>query len=339
MKKHAFGILAALFALTLALVADAYATDTETAELNAADVYAILYEDGEMVFQNSATPDGRVVKATYEVDLNEVYTSPYEANPTLTPWYNEKKSVCVVKFADKISPTSTAYWFYECYSLERMDNMQNLNTANVTDMCGMFFGCNRLTALDMSHFDTANVKLMNNMFAVCSRLTALDVSHFNTANVTYMSYMFQGCSNLKTIYVSDKFITTSVTYGNAMFSGCTSLIGGNGTKYDENHTDKEYAQIDNPPDAPGYFTAKDAVPVAYAITSVKMENGKLSVTLTNPGAATLAVSYFADNGKFVSAQLKNVDANAGTLALDLLTGAATLRVMLLDSDFRPVGLL
>ena len=280
MKKRAFGILAALFALTLALVADAYATDAETAELNAADVYAILYEDGEMVFQNSATPDGRVVKATYEVDLTAVYTGFGYPSSNYAPWYDEGEFIRVVSFADKVSPTSTAYWFCGCHALERLDNLQNLDTASVVDMSHMFSNCSGLTALDVSHFNTAIVINMSAMFSFCSGLTALDVSHFNTANVTDMRYMFSncsglttldlscfdttdvththtmfsGCSNLKIIYASDKFTTVSVKSSFDMFKNCAALVGGNGTTYDKSHTDVEYARIDTASE-PGYFTA------------------------------------------------------------------------------------
>jgi hypothetical protein len=41
-----------------------------------------------------------------------------------------------------------------------------------------------------------------------------------------------------------------------MFFGCTSLVGGNGTVYDANHIDVEYARIDKP-GQPGYFTQKE----------------------------------------------------------------------------------
>ena len=79
--------------------------------------------------------------------------------------------------------------------------------------------------------------------------------------------MFRDCSNLKTIYTSDKFTTASVNdydyeqergMGSSyMFDGCRSLVGGNGTKYNESHTDKTYARIDKP-GVPGYFTAKNS---------------------------------------------------------------------------------
>ena len=200
-------------------------------------------------------------------------------------------------------------------------------------MGDMFDGCSGLTALDVSHFDTAKVTYMGEMFHNCSGLETLDLSQFDTAKTMNMVYMFNGCSNLKTIFASDKFTVTSAE-GGLMFGGCASLVGGNGTEYNGEHIGKEYARIDAA-DAPGYFTYK-AAPVAYAITDTVTENGNLSVTLTNPGAATLAVSYLDANGKFVSAETQSVQANAGTVALALSADAKTARVTLFDGDFRPL---
>lgn len=43
-----------------------------------------------------------------------------------------------------------------------------------------------------------------------------------------------------------------------MFGECTSLVGGQGTAYDANHTGKDYAHIDGGPSDPGYLTEKQA---------------------------------------------------------------------------------
>ena len=40
-----------------------------------------------------------------------------------------------------------------------------------------------------------------------------------------------------------------------MFQYCRSLVGGQGTTYDENHVDAAYAHLDGGPSNPGYFTA------------------------------------------------------------------------------------
>ena len=154
-------------------------------------------------------------------------------------------------FADA-RPTSTYYWFGNCFALKTISGLEYLNTSEVTTMECMFMDCPELTELDLSHFETSKVTSMNNMFYGFSG-TTLDLSTFDTSNVTDMSFMFGRCENLTTIYVSDKWTTANVTSGDAMFAECTKLVGGNGTKYDENHTDPLYARIDTER-APGYFT-------------------------------------------------------------------------------------
>ena len=120
----------------------------------------------------------------------------------------------------------------------------------------MFYGCQKLTSLDVSGFYTGNVTDMCCMFSQCYNLTSLDVSGFITDNVSRTAGMFKWCENLKTIYVGDGWNTNSVIWGKNMFNSCPNLIGGEGTKYDENHTDVEYAHIDGGESNPGYFTKK-----------------------------------------------------------------------------------
>ena len=115
----------------------------------------------------------------------------------------------------------------------------------------LFKGYTALASLDFSNFDTANATSFASMFDGCSGLTSLDVSNFDTSKATTFASMFDGCAALATITASDWSAT--VTSGN-MFNGCTSLVGGNGTTYDADHTDAAYAHIDTA-DNPGYFTA------------------------------------------------------------------------------------
>ena len=94
------------------------------------------------------------------------------------------------------------------------------------------------------------------MFVSMKRIEKLDLSSFDTSSVTDMGSMFYGCSSLKTIYASDKFVTSKLTNdSDGMFASSNLLVGGNGTVFDSNHVDKEYARIDAP-GSPGYFTRK-----------------------------------------------------------------------------------
>lgn len=95
--------------------------------------------------------------------------------------------------------TSTAYWFYNLTNLQPIEDLDNLNTQNVTDMSSMFRGCSKLTSLDVSNFKTDNVVDMSSMFYNCRSLTNLDVSKFNTDKVTDMDAMFRNCRSLTSL--------------------------------------------------------------------------------------------------------------------------------------------
>jgi len=72
-----------------------------------------------------------------------------------------------------------------------------------------------------------------------------------------MFVMFRSCEKLKTIYVGDSWNTSNVRDSDYMFEKCPNLVGGQGTKYDEDHIDIEYAHIDGGESNPGYFTKKN----------------------------------------------------------------------------------
>ncbi len=158
---------------------------------------------------------------------------------------------------DTSKVTDMSYMFERCMALENL-NISNFDTSNVTNMEMMFGSTDDdslyLTTLDVSSFDTSNVTNMYGMFSGCYDLQELDLSSFDTSNVTNMSNMFYSYY-LETIYVSNSFVTDNVTESYGMFWDCERLTGGNGTTYDSNHDDKEYARIDAP-GTPGYFTLK-----------------------------------------------------------------------------------
>lgn len=161
--------------------------------------------------------------------------------------------------------TDMSSMFSECQALTSLD-VSNFNTANVTDMYAMFKRCKSLTSHNISGFNTAKVTDMAEMFFQNSKLTSLDLGSFNTISLNVMHHMFNGSSELKTIYVGSEWTTENINtevanyHGNPVgggqyvFTGCP-IVGGNGTVYDEEHTDYTYARIDDPANnMPGYFT-------------------------------------------------------------------------------------
>ena len=200
------------------------------------DVYAILYDDGKLVFQYGDTPDSSQgnVTNTYAVDMESVYTWDWNNYRPTTPWYSKHEQIQCVDFADKIQPKSIAYWFRECENLAEIANISNLDTSHVIDMSEVFSGCDKLTALDLSDFDTFHVTNMRSMFYGCDRLTALDLSGFDTSHVTDMSEMFYGCDRLTALDLSG-FDTSRVTDMSEMFYGCDKLTALDLSDFDTFH--------------------------------------------------------------------------------------------------------
>ena len=206
--------------------------------LKPSTAYAVFNKvDGTLTFRyDDSKPAG-----AYDLKEGDVRPAWNDEQST-----NINKVVFDASFA-KARPTSCYCWFYRCENLTKIEDIENLNTQNVTDMSYMFYSCERLTSLDVSNFNTQNVTDMRYMFSWCEGLNSLDLSKFDTQNVEYMNNMFWSSSALKTIYVSDKFVTTKVSYGTDMFSYCTSLKGA--IDFDDSKTDKTYANYKT-----GYFT-------------------------------------------------------------------------------------
>ena len=111
-------------------------------------------------------------------------------------------------------------------------DLSNLDTSHVTNMSGMFAGCNSLGNIVFgNNFYTSKVTNMSNMFNNCYELTNLDLSSFNTSNVTNMSWMFSGNRNLVTINFGQNFDTSKVTSMNSMFEACKNLTELNVSKF------------------------------------------------------------------------------------------------------------
>ncbi len=188
--------------------------------------------------------------ATYTFEYKEPYAVLSEENTVLTFYYDDKKTdnggmdigpfanfsdrpwngnqqaiIEVVfddSFANYTGLTSTAHWFENFTSLNSVQGIENLKTANVTDMSYMFYLCMNLEHLAVDGFNTSNVTDMQYMFGSCSKLKDLELQSFNTENVTNMKGMFTSCEQLTGLDLSS-FNTAKVTDMTDMFYQCGSL--------------------------------------------------------------------------------------------------------------------
>ena len=100
----------------------------------------------------------------------------------------------------------SSYLFYNFRALEKINNIDILDTSKTTNMSYMFYYAGYSSTnftLDVSSFDTQNVTNMSYMFAFAgynSTAITLDISNFDTSKVTSMYYIFG-----RTGYVNPNF--------------------------------------------------------------------------------------------------------------------------------------
>ena len=198
----------------------------------------------------------RECSSLQSLDLSNFYTGNVTSMVRMFRACSSLQSIDISTHFETGKVTDMQEMFFDCSSLQSID-VSHFNTGNITSMSSMFNSCRSLSSIDVSNFDTENVTDMSYMFEDCCSLSSIDVSNFDTRNVNDMKFMFFGCSALATIYADEaKWSTVNVNNGDDMFTGCTNIVGGNGTTFNANHTDAEYARIDKP-EQPGYFTQKE----------------------------------------------------------------------------------
>ncbi|MBR6980848.1 MAG: BspA family leucine-rich repeat surface protein, partial [Prevotella sp.] len=168
--------------------------------------------------------DGKTLSFYCDDKRKERTGTQYHLSDYSPSWYGDTDVEHVVfdSSFSEVRPVSTYNWFRGMKQLKDVTGLSFLNTSKVIYMDGMFYDCESLENIDVSHFDTSKVIEMNKMFENCQNLKTLDVSHFNTSNVTDMWAMFYGCKSLTSLDVSH-FDTSKVKRMSYMFRDCNSV--------------------------------------------------------------------------------------------------------------------
>ena len=191
------------------------------------DAYAVLTDDGELVFFRST---GRyqsgsdqtvtdVMGNTYE---GRVFTNVESTSTSTAPWYSFGSQILSARVADgqTISPRSMAGWFRGT-KVTGFD-MSSLDLSYVTTMYETFGQCPNLTSVSLSGLDMPLLTTANYLFDRCSNLTSADLSDLSAPSLTSVESMFSGCSNLVSLDLGDLEIAP-IERMSSMFSGCTSI--------------------------------------------------------------------------------------------------------------------
>ena len=164
------------------------------------DIYVALYNDGTLVFSNKNDFDeskivengnfGNIKDKDYELVLIE--EEPYVDLEKAPPWFKlmiEGTTISGIDFASEIVPNNDNIGnIFIGLDVTEIENIENLNTSNVTKMSNVFAFCQG-DNIDLSKLDLSNVTDMSNMFWDSS-ITNVNLSGLDLSNVTDMSEVF-----------------------------------------------------------------------------------------------------------------------------------------------------
>ena len=179
----------------------------------------------KIVFENTMNPPSTYVASYDESSLQDGSVMAYVIE-------NEEGAYTIEFQTDGMfSMESGRAYFSGFTNVTEIEGLRYIDTSNVTEMTGVFYGMESLTELDVSGFDTSNVTDMSWMFSDMYSLTELDVSNFNTSSVTDMSGMFYGMESLTALDVNS-FDTSNVTNMSSMLYVMSSLTALNLSNFD-----------------------------------------------------------------------------------------------------------
>ena len=160
----------------------------------------------------------------------------HEALGRLTDWtglFYRGLSIEVVDFSDLgrgTNVTNMSRMFANCASLKTVLNFNVSEDSPLTDVHGMFDGCDHLTVLDTSKFAAKKVENFSEMFKNCRALKTIDAASITVDKATTLYAMFYGCQELRSLDVS-KWNVSNVTSFVELFRDCPRLRGLDLTKW------------------------------------------------------------------------------------------------------------
>lgn len=216
-------------------------TEREAEEIKTTEeeAYAILYSNGDLIFQRGNNPDGSkgdVIATFTGFEENAGYAAK-DANGkdyAVTPWLKAEYADLIknIEVIDVIRPRTIAWWFGESnVGLENgYANLTNLVTADlrkldvsrVTSFYCAFQNCTSLKILNITGWNVGNVVNMSSTFNNCTSLEILDVGEWDMRNVAKMDCTFQNCKSLKTLDVRNWNLENLITLS-CTFQYCSSL--------------------------------------------------------------------------------------------------------------------
>ena len=205
---------------------DQAGTYTAAAAIAGVNAWALLYEDGTLIFQAGNAEDtdthGAVV-ASWQVPANVNGVNYWNNNS-----WNSRVQHVIVK--DPLLGLTNMYGFFHgMANCTLFENLELIDTSNVARMLYLFAGCNSISAVPegVSSWNTANVNNLEYAFHASGISDFSAISTWNTDKVTTVSHMFSNTPNMTEITGINNWSLPVMTNMSYMFqnSGVSDLTG------------------------------------------------------------------------------------------------------------------
>ena len=176
--------------------------------------YAILYSNGDLVFQQGNRPDetkGTVAESWTGFDNNDTH-----------PWSGRTDVKRVIYDVDVKTVNATSY-FHGMSGLTEIVGLEHLDTSTVRSFSKMFHGCSKLANNDFDKLNTDMAVTCGSMFYSCQKIRDFDYSKWTLSNVTNVESMFYNCDALTNVDLSSWSLANAGGLAN-MFYDCDGLI-------------------------------------------------------------------------------------------------------------------
>ena len=173
------------------------------------------------------------------VDPDEVYINGINQS-YISSQYNFTESENDVKLVWYNKINNTVCMFYLCENITYVD-LSHFDSSEVTYIGAMFNGCKSLKEINFTNFNTSQVTRMQYMFVNCISLVSLNLSMFDTSNLYSIEHSFYNCQSLTSIDLSN-FDTSKIKWIWKTFYGCSNLEYINLKKATQNN-DLSYGDI------------------------------------------------------------------------------------------------
>lgn len=202
------------------------------------------------------------------------------------------------------------YLFSGFSNLQKIENINNLNTSRLDVATYMFSGCSNLEELDVSNFkfNTSNTTNMSGMFLNCKKLKKLDISRWDMSMINSKNNMFSG-TNFEELTVGSKSNLSGtnlpdISTETNIYSG--AWIQENGTKVFP--SSKAFMTDYNGATDAGTYVREKAVVAPVTVEYVD-ENG-IELTTTETLTGEIGEAYTTSAKEVTGYTLKETPENA-----------------------------